>query len=266
MLRALIWDVDGTLAETERDGHRVAFNLAFQQLGLPWRWSVQRYGALLAVTGGRERLIFDMATRRHAPTGAEEREALAREVHELKNRFYAELVSEGQIALRPGVRRLMEECASDGIAMAIATTTSEGNIDALLSQQLGPRWRDRFGAVIGAETAPRKKPDPLAYELACGALGLRPAQCLAIEDSPNGAAAATAAGVPVLVTRSAYFAHHTFSDALAECYGLDEPAERVLLHRRVQHLRGARRIELAALRLWHAEYVATGSVQTLTIP
>lgn len=261
MLHALIWDVDGTLAETERDGHRVAFNTAFQRLGLPWRWSVQRYGELLAVTGGRERLLHDMQSRAHAPPQRERREALAAELHQLKNRIYADLVAEGGIALRPGVLRLLDECAAAGVVSAIATTTSEANIDALLARALGPHWRGRFGAVVGAESAPRKKPDPLAYRLACEALALAPAQCLAIEDSPNGVAAATAAGVPVLVTRSAYFAQAAFAGAMAVCDELDAPG-RLRLHPALSGGNDAQAIDLGALRAWHAQFAGAGSAQT----
>ena len=132
-LRALLWDVDGTLAETERDGHRIAFNLAFERLGLGWRWDEARYVELLAVTGGRERLLHDMAGRSDAPALAGERLALAAELHRLKNGFYAERVRAGAVALRPGVVGLMAQCADQGVRMAIATTTSRANILVSLS-------------------------------------------------------------------------------------------------------------------------------------
>ena len=139
-LKAVVWDVDGTLAETERDGHRVAFNLAFEALGLPWRWDVARYGELLTVTGGRERLLRDMGTHAEAPALLSEREALARRLHERKNQFYAELVQDGAITLRPGVVELMAQCADRGVRMALATTTSRSNVAALLRVHLGSRW------------------------------------------------------------------------------------------------------------------------------
>ena len=142
-LRALLWDVDGTLAETERDGHRVAFNLAFEALQIPWRWDETHYGDLLSVTGGRERLLADMARRSDAPGSAAERDALARELHALKNRHYAALVHEGRLPLRPGVAELIDEAESEGLLQAITTTTSRSNADALLSVTLGPRWQQR---------------------------------------------------------------------------------------------------------------------------
>jgi HAD superfamily hydrolase (TIGR01509 family) len=213
MLEALIWDVDGTIAETERDGHRVAFNQAFDALGLSWRWDVQRYGELLHITGGRERLLHDMALRPDAPTRPDDREALARELHRLKNGFYARLVEAGAIAARPGVRRLIDACGEAGIALAVATTTSRSNVQVLFDVLFGSTWPARFAAVVCAEQAPSKKPDPQAYTLALCLLGLAPEQALAIEDSPNGLQAARAAGLACGITRSAYFAADRFDGA-----------------------------------------------------
>ena len=122
-LDAVLWDVDGTLAETERDGHRVAFNLAFEDLGLAWRWEPARYGELLHVTGGRERLLYDMVSRTDSPALAGEREALAQALHIRKNQRYAELVRSARLPLRDGVLSLMHECHERGVRMAIATTT-----------------------------------------------------------------------------------------------------------------------------------------------
>ena len=155
MLRALIWDVDGTIAETERDGHRVAFNRAFESLQLPWRWGEARYGELLAITGGRERLLADMAQRDGA-ADASEREALGRRIHALKNRHYAALAQAGRLPLRPGDAQLMEAAAAAGLRQAITSTTSRSNAEALLASQLGPHWRDRFAAVVCGEDVGRK--------------------------------------------------------------------------------------------------------------
>lgn len=219
-LQALLWDVDGTLAETERDGHRVAFNQAFESLGLPWRWDEARYGELLAVTGGRERLMADLATRADAPPTADERDALARELHALKNGFYAELVRGARLPLRPGVAELMRECRAAGVRLAITTTTSRSNVDALLRVHLGADWRAGFAAVVCGEDVQRKKPDPEVFQRALAQLGLQPLQALALEDSPGGVAAARAAEVPVVVTRSAYFAEASVDGAIAIGPGL----------------------------------------------
>jgi HAD superfamily hydrolase (TIGR01509 family) len=220
-LQALLWDVDGTLAETERDGHRVAFNRAFEALGVPWRWDVQRYGELLAVTGGRERLLHDMARRSEAPVVAAEREALARAVHQRKNTLYAEIVQGGGVALRPGVAELLEECRFRNVRLAITTTTSRVNVEALLRANLGPSWGAWFEALVCGEDVRAKKPDPEVYTIALQRLGLGPLQCLALEDSPGGVAAARAADVPVLVTRSAYFVNASVEGAVAIGPGLD---------------------------------------------
>lgn len=204
MFKAVLWDVDGTLAETERDGHLVAFNRAFDALGIPWRWSEQHYGALLQVSGGRERLMHDVQFRNFAC--GEDVENLVERLHRLKNEFYANIVASGEVALREGVRELLAECEAAGIRMGIATTTSRSNVEALLFAQLGVDWESKFAAVVCAREAPRKKPDPQVYQLALRILDLRAPEVVAIEDAPAGIAAAQAAGVPVLVTRSHYFA------------------------------------------------------------
>jgi HAD superfamily hydrolase (TIGR01509 family) len=219
-LKALLWDVDGTLAETERDGHRMAFNRAFATMGLHWNWSEQRYGELLRVTGGRERLLADMAQRSDAPAHAGEREALARELHRLKNQLYAEWVAAVQVPLRAGVREIIEEAASAGIRQAITTTTSRSNVAALLSANLGAEWQRYFAAVVCGEDVRHKKPDPEVFVQALTQLSLSPLQALALEDSPGGVAGARAAGVPVVVTRSSYFAQADIEDAIAIGPGL----------------------------------------------
>ena len=219
---ALLWDVDGVLAETERDGHRVAFNLAFEAGGLPWRWDETRYGDLLRVSGGRERLLADMATRADAPPLARDREALARALHASKNGFYAQLVGSGAIALRDGVLELMQECLSRGLRMGIASTTSRANVEALLRYHLGAAWQGWFAAIVCGEDVQRKKPDPEVYVRALRQLGVGALQSVAIEDAPAGVAAARAAGVPVLVTRSAYFGATAVAEAIAIGSGLHD--------------------------------------------
>jgi HAD superfamily hydrolase (TIGR01509 family) len=205
VIRALLWDVDGTLAETERDGHLRAFNRAFEALALPWRWSAEHYGELLRVAGGYERLLHDLAQRPEAPLEEGARAALARRVHALKNELYGAIVQRGELPLRAGVLELMADCRTARVPMAIATTTSRVNVEALLRQHLGADWDARFAAVVCAEQAPRKKPHPEVYQCALAALAVAPRQAVAIEDSPAGVEAAEAAGVPVVVTRSHYF-------------------------------------------------------------
>jgi HAD superfamily hydrolase (TIGR01509 family) len=215
MIKAILWDVDGTLAETERDGHLKAFNQAFEALGLPWQWSEQRYGELLVVAGGRERLLHDMQSRGHVPTHAEERQALAERLHHLKNELYARIVTGGNLPLREGVRELLDDCERAYVPMGIVTTTSRSNVKVLLKTHLGKDWKSKFAAIVCAQEAPKKKPHPQAYLLALEALKLRPHEAVALEDAEAGVAAARAAGVPVIVTRSHYFAAGESAGTLA---------------------------------------------------
>ena len=221
-LKAVLWDVDGTLAETERDGHRIAFNLAFEALGLPWRWDESRYGELLRITGGLERLLHDMWARSDAPVLVGERMALARAVHAKKNAMYADLIRSARIPLRDGVQRLMQQCRERGVTMGITTTTGRSNVDALLAMHLGQHWTKWFSVLVCGEDVQRKKPDPEVYLRALRALGIGPLQAVAIEDSPGGVAAARAADIPVVVTRSVYFADATVEGAIAIGPGLQQ--------------------------------------------
>lgn len=204
-LRALLWDVDGTLAETEREGHRIAFNQAFAEHGLDWHWDVTRYGDLLGVTGGRERLLYDMQSRSDAPESRAQREALARILHQRKNAIYAERVTQGYVPLRDGVTRLWESCLRAGVRMGIVTTTSRSNVAALLTAHLGVTWQKYFACVVCGEDVLAKKPDPEAYRLALQQLQLCAEQVIAVEDSPGGLLAAQSAGIACIVTPSTYF-------------------------------------------------------------
>jgi len=243
---ALLWDVDGTLAETERDGHRAAFNAAFEAAGLPWRWSVERYGELLRVTGGFERILADLASQPEAPATPAEQASLARHLHALKNRHYAAYVEGGHVPLRAGVRELIEEASALRITLAIVTTTSRSNVDALVAATLGEEGLARFATVVCAEDAPQKKPHPEAYHVALERLGLSGPQTLAIEDSPAGVRAARAAEVPVIVTRSVYFADDPIDGALAvgPSLGSTEGWSRPCAA-------SSRRVDWATLLAWH---------------
>jgi len=223
VLRALIWDVDGTVAETERDGHLPAFNQAFAEMGLPWFWDEAEYTRLLHVTGGRERLLQGMRTRADAPAAPAQREALARELHRRKNLAYAARVAQGLIPARPGVLRLMDECTAAGVALAIATTTSTSNVEALFGSLMGSGWRSRFAAVVCAEDVQAKKPDPEAYTVALQRMGVAAEQAFAMEDSPNGLHAARRAGLRCGITRSVFFADCAFDGAAWVQDSLESP-------------------------------------------
>ncbi len=213
-LKAVIFDVDGTLADTE-EAHRRAFNAAFEEFGLPWHWDATLYRELLAVTGGRERIAHycrqaDPARLAEPRSG----EFIAR-LHARKTRLYEEMVRGGQVFARPGVVRLIGELRDAGVRLAIATTTSRANVEVLLSTTLGVLPRLSFEVMGCGEEAQAKKPAPDVYLWVLDRLGLPAADCLAIEDSRNGVLAARAAGVPVLVTESSWTQGENFSGAIA---------------------------------------------------
>lgn len=215
---ALIFDVDGTLAETE-ELHRQAFNHAFARSGLDWQWDRAVYKDLLRVTGGKERMRAYHGRLRISPPLPDEDIAA---LHRIKTAHYAELVETGCCPLRPGVIELLAAAKARGQRLAIATTTSHGNIGALLSRALGGSWASEFDAIVAGDDVRHKKPAPDVYLEALARLKLRAADCVAIEDSANGLIAASRAGIPVLITRSMFFADDGFSAARAVLDDLSE--------------------------------------------
>jgi len=215
--RALIFDVDGTLAETE-EVHRRAFNEAFAAAGLDWFWDRVTYGRLLRVAGGKERIrAFDQRNAVPSLTFAD-----IADLHRIKTGRYAALIASGGCPLRPGVRACLGSARSRGQRLAIATTTSHGNIDALLAVALGPEWASLFETIVAGDDVPRKKPAPDVYLEVLARLGLGPADCIAIEDSGNGLMAASRAGIPAVITRSAYFGEDDVTGALLVVGDLSE--------------------------------------------
>ncbi len=216
--RALIFDVDGTLAETE-ELHRRAFNHAFVRQGLDWHWDRSLYKELLRVTGGKERIRAFHARQWTAPALSD---ADVAGLHRIKTAHYAELIETGCCPLRPGVADLLNAAKARGQRLAIATTTSHGNIDALLSQAISPGWVADFEAVVVGDDVRHKKPAPDVYLEVLAQLKLAPTDCVAIEDSANGLIAASEAGIPVLITRSMFFRDDDFSAARAVLDDLSE--------------------------------------------
>lgn len=212
----LFWDVDGTMAETEGDGHRQAFNVAFAERGLPWRWSMDGYRRLLQVSGGEERLRHWLAT---APPGAPGDQAgqwaMAADLQERKQVHYGRIVAAGGLAPRPGVVRLIQAAAAAGWQQWIVTTSRRRAVEALLCTQPFQPLASAFCGWVCGENVTRKKPDPQAYAMALGQSGLGSCQVVALEDSPHGLEAARRAGLRCLVTPSRVTGNQRLTGAAA---------------------------------------------------
>jgi HAD superfamily hydrolase (TIGR01509 family) len=214
MLKAIIFDCDGVLVDTERDGHRVGFNRAFEQFGIDAEWDVPLYGKLLQVAGGKERMraYFDEYGWPQAVGSDEVKDALIKDLHKAKTEITAGLVGEGALPLRSGVARLVDEAIAEGVTLGVCTTSNPLFIDAVLDL-FGPARKAKFAFVHAGDCVARKKPDPEIYELAKVSLKLPVGQCVVIEDSRNGLLAATGAGLPCLITTSTYTVDEDFSEA-----------------------------------------------------
>jgi HAD superfamily hydrolase (TIGR01509 family) len=236
-LRALIFDVDGTLANTERDGHRPAFNAAFAEVGLPWHWDEAFYGSLLDVTGGKERMLHYAKNFDPATYGRPDFADLLKRMHEIKTRNYQRLLGAGAIPLRADIGQLICEARTEGIKLAIASSSKPQNVVGLLQANLGPQADTWFAVITSGDDVAAKKPAPDIYLETLRALGLPAHDCLVVEDSSHGLAASLAAGIPTVITVSDYTVNENFDGA-----------------RMVLPLTGG--ITLEKLRLWQATAVA----------
>jgi HAD superfamily hydrolase (TIGR01509 family) len=221
---AVVFDVDGTLADTERDGHRVAFNRAFAAHGVEVFWDIEHYGHLLAVTGGRRRIVADLAAREECSGEAADEAALeeiAARVHRTKTRLFADEVRRGAIGARPGVRGLVADLVAHGTRIAVATTGTRAWAEPLVEHVLGVGTAEV--AVYGDDVT-RLKPDPQAYDLVLARLGLAPGEVVAVEDSAPGLAAARAAGLATVVVTNGYTREQDFAGAALLREEFDRPA------------------------------------------
>lgn len=251
-LEALLFDVDGTLADTERDGHRVAFNRAFAEAGLDWDWSVELYGKLLEVTGGKERIRYYLDHFNLGFEGPEDLDGFIAGLHQAKTRFYTELLATGAIPLRPGVRRLLLEARAAGLRLAVATTTTPANVTALLEHALDKDACSWFEVIAAGDIVPAKKPAPDIYTYAMEQMSLTPASCIAFEDSYNGILSSRGAGLTTIVTVNDYTAEHDFDGAalVLDQYGGPEQPFSVLSG----DARGHHYLDLDLVRAIHADF------------
>ena len=223
-LKAIIFDVDGTLSETE-EAHRQAFNTTFVEFGLPWVWSQALYADLLKTTGGKERVTKYLLDHLNQPA---DQEKIA-EIHKRKTAIYGELIASGAAALRPGIAALIEDAAKNGVRVAVATTTNRPNVDRLAEACFGKAAGDVFEVIAAGDEVKKKKPAPDVFDLAVSGLGLDPSECVGLEDSRNGLLSCVGAGVPCVVSPGVYTLGSDFSEAVAviDCFSEIDTVEKL---------------------------------------
>ena len=220
MIRGIFFDQDGVIADTERDGHRVAFNRTFEEFGFGFSWDIETYGRLLAIGGGKERFLHYV--KQHGIDLPGDLDELVAKVHARKTELFVQIIEEGGLVLRPGIRRFMEEAAEAGLIIGICTTSNGKTADAI-RRTLLPHIP--FSFILAGDVVSRKKPDPEIYRMALERTGLTPDSCIVVEDSRNGFQAASGAGIPVVVTVNGYTKDEDVTGALLVLSCLGDEAE-----------------------------------------
>lgn len=219
-MKALIFDCDGVLVDTEKDGHRVAFNRAFAQNRIDAEWSVELYGELLKIAGGKERMTHYF--NQHGWPKGQTAETLIPKLHKQKTAIFTELVASGALPLRSGINRIVDAAHAAGVRLAVCTTSAPQSVEGVLDL-MGAQRKAKFELVLAGDVVAKKKPDPEIYELAARQLGLPPGDCVVIEDSRNGLRAALGAGMPCLITTSTYTRDEDFTGAARVVPELGDP-------------------------------------------
>lgn len=257
-LKALIFDVDGTLADTE-EMHRRAFNLAFAEFDLDWDWTPSLYIDLLAISGGRERMLAYAVRIGKKPKG--DFEKLLATIHRVKTAHYATMVEDGVLTLRPGVRRLLKECREQSMPMAIATSSRYSNVDALLRRNLAPNWSTWFDAIGSCDIIDTKKPSPAVYKYVLDELKVDGTECVAIEDTVNGNVAAKAANLTTIITTHYFTRQKAFPGASLVVNHLGDPDTPFTPS--VGNYGDAQYVDLKLLRQIHAERNSLSAAQAI---
>lgn len=211
-MKALIFDCDGVLVDTERDGHRVAFNLAFKKTGLDIEWSVELYGELLKTGGGKERMkhYFDQFG---WPASITDKDDFIKNLHSLKTDIFIEIIKSGSLPLRSGILRIIDEAISKNIAIAVCSTSNERSVNLIVDKLIGAERKSKFTGIFAGDMVERKKPNPAVYLLALSKLAIPAEECVVLEDSRIGLLAAKAAGMHCIITKSTFTGNEDFSEA-----------------------------------------------------
>jgi len=221
-MKALLFDCDGVLADTERDGHRVAFNRAFAQKGYKFQWDEALYGKLLKIAGGKERMryYFD-----HYgwPANETDSDTLIAQLHKSKTEHFMKILESGQIPLRTGAARLVDEAVNAGVLLAVCSTSNEKAVNLLVEKLFGKKRLEAFAAILAGDVVKKKKPDPEIYILAAEKLKVNPHECVVVEDSRNGLLAAKGAGMKCIITKNGYTEGEDFSEADLVATELGDP-------------------------------------------